>query len=422
MAADETAGPEEQLLWVEPPSAHVPGTSRPREDAARTWRCFRGPAASEAMGSSLDARGWHERELQVALWRHADEVVYDIQELSARSARQKMEALLPPFAPEAHPVPPIASGAIDCYEPAESVPGALSEERTDARLGEGSHAKGWRIFAKDGNGHFWYRIGTHRFSNRSDALRFDANPASYAPTDSGAKSAKGGPAAAAAPANPSRAVAAEQPSKKQLARPIRIRDRLTPRQPPESSSRRGGRVVPVRRGSSKVEEEEDECDADEFEVEAILERRTRMGRSEYLCSWVGYDDQTWEPSENLHPELVADFERALAAEEYEVEAIVQSRHVGDQMFYLIRWVGYDDQTWEPCDSLHPELVAEYESRIQTVEEGAQEPAAGAPAAEDAAEEEGGEEEFSATDMSCTDLDDSSEEEGDGLSLVARALR
>jgi chromodomain-containing protein len=39
----------------------------------------------------------------------------------------------------------------------------------------------------------------------------------------------------------------------------------------------------------------------EFEVEEILDHRTRKERIEYLIHWTGYDqqDNTWEPSENL---------------------------------------------------------------------------------------------------------------------------
>ena len=59
------------------------------------------------------------------------------------------------------------------YEQAESIAGALGEARTDTKLYAGAHAKGWRVFAKDDNGHFWYRITTYRFTNRTEALLFD---------------------------------------------------------------------------------------------------------------------------------------------------------------------------------------------------------------------------------------------------------
>ncbi|GMF37380.1 unnamed protein product [Phytophthora lilii] len=45
--------------------------------------------------------------------------------------------------------------------------------------------------------------------------------------------------------------------------------------------------------------------ADEYEVEAILDNRTPMSTSteravrEFKVKWVGYDDPTWEPASNL---------------------------------------------------------------------------------------------------------------------------
>ena len=66
-----------------------------------------------------------------------------------------------------------ASNANGRYEPADSIAGALPMDITDKKMYPGAHAKGWRIFAKDDNGHFWYRIGTYRFSNRTEALHFD---------------------------------------------------------------------------------------------------------------------------------------------------------------------------------------------------------------------------------------------------------
>mgnify|MGYP004292178591 CR=1 FL=1 len=53
-----------------------------------------------------------------------------------------------------------------------------------AILRDGAYAKGWRIFAKDDNGHFWYRIGTYRFTNKTEALLFDRGPEALAlPSD-----------------------------------------------------------------------------------------------------------------------------------------------------------------------------------------------------------------------------------------------
>jgi hypothetical protein len=47
-----------------------------------------------------------------------------------------------------------------------------------------------------------------------------------------------------------------------------------------------------------------------YEVEAILDKRTANGQTEYLVKWKGYGngDSTWEPPDNLNcPERVKDF-------------------------------------------------------------------------------------------------------------------
>ena len=52
---------------------------------------------------------------------------------------------------------------------------------------------------------------------------------------------------------------------------------------------------------------------DEFEVEAVLDRRiNQMGKTEYLIKWVGYssDENTWEETTNLFcPEKIRAFEQ-----------------------------------------------------------------------------------------------------------------
>lgn len=56
----------------------------------------------------------------------------------------------------------------------------------------------------------------------------------------------------------------------------------------------------------------------EYEVEAILDSRGTGAKKQFLIHWKGYDDEgenTWEPSANLDPELVADYEAAAGAKQ-----------------------------------------------------------------------------------------------------------
>ena len=79
--------------------------------------------------------------------------------------------------------------------------------------------------------------------------------------------------------------------------------------------------------------QEEEEDPDEFEVEAILERRQvgRMNKKywEYLIKWKGYDDSqnTWEKEENLHcGDLLYDFKKRLRSEGREVALSLEKRN------------------------------------------------------------------------------------------------
>lgn len=46
---------------------------------------------------------------------------------------------------------------------------------------------------------------------------------------------------------------------------------------------------------------------EEYEIECILDSRKRHNRMEYCVKWVGWDDPTWEPKSGLPQELVAAF-------------------------------------------------------------------------------------------------------------------
>merc|ERR1739838_788365 len=56
---------------------------------------------------------------------------------------------------------------------------------------------------------------------------------------------------------------------------------------------------------------------EEYEVEAIINKRFRKGRTEYLVKWKGWDnadDNTWEPADNLDCEdAIKEYENNVGA-------------------------------------------------------------------------------------------------------------
>ncbi len=54
---------------------------------------------------------------------------------------------------------------------------------------------------------------------------------------------------------------------------------------------------------------------DIYEVELLLDERTKNGKKEYLVKWKNYslDSSTWEPEENiLHEKIIKDYEKLKA--------------------------------------------------------------------------------------------------------------
>ena len=75
-------------------------------------------------------------------------------------------------------------------------------------------------------------------------------------------------------------------------------------------------------------------DDEQYEVEIIMGKRKRRGRTEYLVKWKGWDspeDNSWEPLKNLEcQDLIGEFEaragaKDLITEEYEEIVDVSSR-------------------------------------------------------------------------------------------------
>lgn len=115
--------------------------------------------------------------------------------------------------------------------------------------------------------------------------------------------------------------------------------------PTKKQPKRSGGVK--QKKQTRVESDEDE----EYEVDTLLSKRVRGGIVEYLVSWKGYDDQTWEPTENLPPVIVQVFEDAAANARDSAEVLVTECHeqVRDQDAASIA-VGSECDSIEVVDS------------------------------------------------------------------------
>nr|CCA13918.1 chromodomain protein putative [Albugo laibachii Nc14] len=110
-------------------------------------------------------------------------------------------------------------------------------------------------------------------------------------------------------------------------------------------------------------------DPDVYEVERILDRRLSHNCVKYLIQWVGYEEPTWEPAENISKDLIREFDKNnINRDEYVVDKILDRKaelneKTGLQTyFYLVKWVGYQDDTWEPADNLPHNLRRKFDQK------------------------------------------------------------
>ena len=150
-------------------------------------------------------------------------------------------------------------------------------------------------------------------------------------------------------------------------------------------------------------------DAEEYEVEAVCDKRLRKGKAEYLVKWKGWDsdDNTWEPIGNLEcHEMIEDYEKKHPAKDageggskrkaeaskdepkaksgkkpdtrpkgfargLTAEKIIGATNDPGELYFLIKWKGSDEADLVPAKEANlkiPQVVIKfYEERLNWYE-------------------------------------------------------
>ncbi|CAH0514481.1 unnamed protein product [Peronospora belbahrii] len=131
--------------------------------------------------------------------------------------------------------------------------------------------------------------------------------------------------------------------------------------------------------SSDEDEEPNEMfdtdDPDVYEVETILRKKKgeKYGEQDlYEVKWEGYDETTWEPASNISKDLIDEFEGQPVREDvYTVQEIMDRRSKRDPETrlkthqYKVKWVGYDDLTWEPAENLPHNMRRKFDQKYES---------------------------------------------------------
>jgi len=153
-------------------------------------------------------------------------------------------------------------------------------------------------------------------------------------------------------------------------------------------------------------------DAEVYEVEKLLDKRVKKGKTEYLVKWKGYEDEsenTWEPMDNLDCEdKIQEFEKKQKEKEAQekakggekrkseatagkaeqekkrkkdkdenkprgfargltAERIIGATNDPGELFFLIKWKGSDEADLVPAKEANtkiPQIVIKfYEERL-----------------------------------------------------------
>ena len=110
---------------------------------------------------------------------------------------------------------------------------------------------------------------------------------------------------------------------------------------------------------------------DVYEVERLVDVRSRKKRTQYLVRWVGWapEHDSWVDEASIHtPELIVRFMEG--DEDFEVESILaERRSAAGESEFLVRWLASENESWE--DSWEPEsgvdasLVTGFRAQAET---------------------------------------------------------
>ncbi|XP_031277475.1 signal recognition particle 43 kDa protein, chloroplastic [Pistacia vera] len=98
------------------------------------------------------------------------------------------------------------------------------------------------------------------------------------------------------------------------------------------------------------------------EVQEIMEKRGKGDQVEYLVKWKDGGDNEWVKARLIGEDLVMDYEAGL---EYGVAEGVLGKRMGDdgKQEYLVKWTDIDEATWEPEENVDPDLIKEFEDGL-----------------------------------------------------------
>ncbi|GFY94530.1 chloroplast signal recognition particle component [Actinidia rufa] len=95
------------------------------------------------------------------------------------------------------------------------------------------------------------------------------------------------------------------------------------------------------------------------EVQEIMEKRGKGDRIEYLVKWKDGGDNEWLKAGSIAEDLVRDFEAGL---EYAVVECVMGMREDEEgkREFLVKWTDIEDATWEPEENVDPDLIKAFE--------------------------------------------------------------